>query len=172
MMSNNSSVVFLFVLATAVLSLGVVIGARAMRAAAVARQATNWPTAAARIEHTAIRERIGSKGRRYYQVVVAYTYKVAGTDYRGSVISPMYGNSGPRQNAENLETELRSGSTVQISYDPAIPNHSMIVPGFLKEGADGLVACGFILLAGLYLGAMATIGMFSRGELISKIVHF
>jgi hypothetical protein len=148
-----------------------VTGRQALRAALLAKSAKAWPTVPGRVEHSQIRERIGAKGRRYYLAAADYSYRVAGTDYRGAVINPMYGQSASRGEAEELLAKLRSGTAVQVSCDPLHPEKSMLAPGFLLSAAGGMMFSGMIFLVGLYLIAGAALSYQGRGELVSRIIR-
>jgi hypothetical protein len=171
MASNSASFWFVVVFAAGLIGFGMVTGWKALQSAILARKAANWPTAVAQIDRAEIREQFGSKGRRYYRVIVNYTYNVAGTDYEGTVISPMYSKSGSRADAEELLGQLQPGTSVQVSHDPVRPGEAVIVTGFLRCGAGALATSGLMILMGLFFLATWVITSLGSREMISRIVH-
>ena len=153
-----------------VLALGTSSAWKAANSALLARRAANWPTSPARVESAEIRERVGRRGARFYRVEVRYTYNVAGTDYQGNVISPMYISSGSRASAQDLAAHLQPGKSVQVSSDPLQPQNSMLVTGFLASASSPLLAGGLLLLVGLFLISLSVVAFLGQGDLVSRIV--
>jgi hypothetical protein len=171
MNSSSSFAVWIPLLfAAVILAFGATSTWKAVNSARVARQAVTWPTTPARIESAEIRERAGRRGARSYRVEVRYTYNVAGTDYQGNIISPMYVSSGSRAAAEDLAAHLQPGKSVQVSADPLQPQNSMIVTGFLASGSSALLAGGLLLVVGLFFISLSVMAFLGQGDLISRIV--
>ncbi len=92
----------------------------------IAKASETWPTTGGTVLASEVVERKSYNRKQrmttyYYEPLIRYSYKIAGTDYESSVIrfGDLVRNS--RSLADELVTKYPQGSTVAVRYDPSDP---------------------------------------------------
>lgn len=100
------------------------------------------------ITHSAVRS--GYRGGTY-TTDIAYEYSVGEKTYLGSRISAFEGASTNKTTWDRLADRYPAGSTVEVHYDPAHPERSVLDPS--SEYLNPLMIIGIILihLAAIYI---------------------
>ncbi len=108
-------------------------------------QASHWPQVAGKITSVTSKDTSDSESNSR-EIIVRYTYQVAGLEYEGNTIHPTYSSSSLEKAHQSLESLLRSSSEVQVYYDRTKPSRSTLSVGFYS-GSLTLVSAGFIFFA-------------------------
>ncbi|MBN1808753.1 MAG: DUF3592 domain-containing protein [Planctomycetes bacterium] len=125
---------------------------------AKAKASAGWPSAKGRIERSSLDSRrtrsTDSRGHgretTSYYADIMYSYTVDGRKYSGGKVR--YGaSSTSRAAADKLVEKYRAGEDVDVYYDPAKPEESVLEPGavwqsYLMLGIGILLAIGGLLL--------------------------
>jgi len=92
-------------------------------------EAAEWPTTRGALERITFKGNSDSDGATH-QVLVEYTYTVAGKPYRGSRLAFGYGASAGKKAHEEIEQKLKNAKSVDVRYDPFDPSSSVLSFGF------------------------------------------
>ncbi len=125
-----------------ILSLGAAAGALliavSLKPIADAREARNWPTTEATITVSTIEEVITTRKKSgdtnrtermvKYRPAVAYEYFIQGEKHEGSKMTYSHIAYPSPEQAKSQIAEYAPGDTVQIRYNPAKPQDSVIKP--------------------------------------------
>jgi hypothetical protein len=123
----------MMLLAGAVLLIFVAIGGlmiySALKSRSLAKASQRWPTAGGKILASEVKSRTTIHRRSRTTVFVpeiSYGYRVAGRDYRGSVVR--FGNLERATSglAQELVAKYRQGAMVVVRYDPANPDRATL----------------------------------------------
>ena len=90
-----------------------------------ARASASWPAVTGTITKAGVAET--ATGR--YQVDVAYTYQVGGSDYDGSKVRASDGEYSRYDDAYRAVGSLAPGQRVPVYYNPANPGQAVLRPG-------------------------------------------
>jgi len=139
-------------LACGLVSLGVIlaiIGALAVRHAAGSQR---WPTTPGEVLSSRVAR---GEGNTYVQVRYRYsvaekTYTGARVSYRGSSLPGL-----PTDPPEATVSRYPAGKPVQVHYDPAAPDRSVLEPGAGLSAYAPLAAGGLFFVLGLVAGMAA-----------------
>ncbi len=102
-----------------------------------ARAALGWPTAAGTVAASEVASFKTKRGRQF-MAQVAYSYEVAGTQHSGNRLR--FGHyAGALATAEADAGRYKPGSAVQVRYDPARPEQSVLEAGAAGSNVPGLV---------------------------------
>jgi hypothetical protein len=119
-------------------------------------QSAGWPTTAGTVlsAKVSISTSHSTKGGNStsYKPVISYSYAVSGEDFTGSVIAP--GRTWGSASAYAVVRRFNAGSHPAVSYSPAHPGRSVLVPGLhLYNFASllfGLIAFSFAAIFGVF----------------------
>ena len=120
-------------------------------------QASQWPSTTGTVKESRIETRYDSDSGSTDYPVIAYTYRVMGTDYEGRRISPgpAWGGTG----AHKVVARYPTGSQVQVYYNDQKPSEALLenkAPGWMKWLL--IAALGLDLFLGC-IGAVVIFGM-------------
>lgn len=107
---------------------------------------TAWPTVAG----TVMESRADAPIRgSTYQAHVSYRYKVSGQVYVGDQIAFGEATRGSRQNIGEIIGPYPVGAVVQVHYDPATPDDSVLRPGWTGRAVLETILGALMLIIGL-----------------------
>ncbi|MBI1248811.1 DUF3592 domain-containing protein [bacterium] len=121
-----------------------------------------------RIEKTEHRSKNGNK--TFYEVCVAYKYKVAGQTFRGNVITPGYAGTTDLEEETRLLEWLQSTPSFQVFHDPLHPEKSVLVPGIDRGMFTYMLVGVILLLAAIGIGTSNYLLNFGESDLLQSIV--
>jgi len=140
-------------------------------------ESKNWPKTNGAITHSDIDSWL-KDGKSQYEVRLNYSYEVDGNKYKGSKIFPSGSYSGGNiTKAKELVNEFPAGKTVDVFYDPVLPDSAALKPGI--SGNDILMAVlpllffiiGLAILTGLIKPQRSTTQTNVHGKTnISKVI--
>lgn len=110
-----------------------------------------WPQASANIVSTFVKTESAKQKDRdvlYYSPAISYQYEVAGRKFNGDTVQFDPPRSQNQHEIYALINSIPVGTEIQVHYNPANPETSVIIPGF-SEGQMfhyGILAC--IILGG------------------------
>ena len=96
-------------------------------------QAGSWPTVPGTVEECELSQRSDGEGGRRYIVKAKYRYEVAGKAYAGERIAYGYSASGRREGHADLLKRLEKCEAVDVRYDPAAPENSVLSFGMHRS---------------------------------------
>lgn len=96
------------------------------------RQALSWPPAEGRLLECRLQNNSDSEGTAW-EVVVRYSYSVAGRAFEGKRVAFGYSGSSTQEEHQEIYDKLRSGSRVMVRYDPSNPSESVLAAGFNRS---------------------------------------
>ena len=117
---------------------------------------TSWPVAQGKIEQSVVKASYSSAGSRTfrpetYKAEVDYRYTVAAVSFVGHRVAfGDYGSSDPTD-AEEVVSRYPTGSNIEVRYDPASPEESVLDPGIKIQAFFAPAAGLAFLLAGLVM---------------------
>ena len=124
--------------------------APSLRSIRLARASLAWPTAPGRVTAAEIQESYDSRGRSCTPHI-AFEYQVDGRSQRGDSLMIGVTPSGSKSYAKSVTEKYPVGAAVQVAYDPAAPERSVLEPGPRLElylapfGALLVIAAGIAL---------------------------
>ncbi len=109
-------------------SLFIVTGVREMRLASASEE---WPSTTGTVLSATVDSSSSSSGSssRTYHASVAYTYRVAGSDFEGTTISYGAYGTGDYERAARIAARYEAGEPVRVYYQPDDPAESVLEPG-------------------------------------------
>ncbi|HKR57072.1 MAG TPA: DUF3592 domain-containing protein [Gemmatimonadales bacterium] len=106
-----------------------------------------WPTVAG----TVLESRAETPARgSTYQAHVAYSYKVSGQVYEGDRIGFGMATRGSWQSVQGIIGPYPVGAVVQVHYDPATPDESVLQPGWTGRAVLEMMLGAVMLVVGLF----------------------
>lgn len=104
-----------------------------IRSAVRSNAAADWPTAPGSIVNLALDSSTDSDGDTTYEVKVNYIYTIASKVYKGSTLALGYTSSSGKEAHEKIHQKLKNSQSVQVRYDPADPDSSVLSFGMHRS---------------------------------------
>lgn len=139
----------------------------AVYAAVRSNAAAHWPTAPASIVNLDFHTGSDYDGDTTYEVKVAYTYTVAGVDYKGSTIAYDYRANGGMATHKGIHERLRLSRSVQVRYDPADPELSTLSYGMHSPIRVRLVFAFGLLAFAIFVSVLCWVAA-GKDDLLMK----
>jgi hypothetical protein len=123
-----------FLVGAAIFLTGCLIGYFASRARKIAARSLTWPKVAGTITRSEIRAEKSEGGENTgsstsYRPDIAYSYEVSGKSYTGQRVRAGSVYVRTPKAAEAIREPYPVGRSVEVAYDPARPESSMLEPG-------------------------------------------
>jgi hypothetical protein len=110
-----------------------------------ARASTTWPTVAGQVIRSEVTESTDAEGGDSYSPEVTYTYQVNQLSYENSTIKFGENSYDSRRRAEEIAAQYPVGERVNVSYDPAAPDRSVLEPG-VSGGSYIVLSIGVVFV--------------------------
>jgi hypothetical protein len=129
-------------------------------------ESRHYAAVAGEVTHSEVRSHRGSKGGTTYTAVINYRYRVDGRAYDNDRFR--YNSvSGGSDRAHSLVAAHPAGSAVQVYYDPADPQESLLEPGL--KGLDFMGALFTTPFNAVMLGFWVWVGGWLRERLFRPV---